>query len=234
MSPLITLPNNFVDGVDTALGSEVRANDDAIVGVVNGGLDYQNVAAAPDFPGSIISTTAGRRLTADRMEDGACDSRVLKADSTPGSALAAVGSADNIKDRIITKEKLALGALSSAELGIAVQVIPFNIAVWSSMQVFGAGSVTETGTGLSATDFLYCCVDRYTDSGNYKFNARVGWTYGGGGGIVYLGRKNDFVPSPALSTASTLVLACYIADAQILPATTTFSGNLIIVSIPLS
>lgn len=77
---LVSLPNSLTDGT-VARGSEVRANDDAIVAEVNGGLTDVNIATGAAISGSKISNVAGSRVPGDRIEDDAVDSTKLKDDA---------------------------------------------------------------------------------------------------------------------------------------------------------
>lgn len=218
MCPLITLPNALVDGVDTIYGADILGNDKEIVRVVHG-IDYQNLAAKPNFPGTCISPTAGERLPTDRIEDGAVTGVKLQSDPSIGSALGAIGSSDHIKDGIITKAKMAFGALTGTQLQVDVQTISFNITSWT----------TFTDPNEINYPIVSASVDRYTVSGNYNFNARVHWRHSN---IYYMGSANSFALSPALPAASTIILGAYLSDIAIVPLSTTFGGSLVVLSIP--
>ena len=69
---LVTLPHNLVDGVDTALGTQVRANDQSILDqAVNGNITDVNIATGAAIQGSKLSNVAGSRVPTDRIEDDA-------------------------------------------------------------------------------------------------------------------------------------------------------------------
>lgn len=131
--PFVVLPHNptgLRDGVDANKGSVVLANDLAIVAVLNGAAKYDNLAADADLRGSQHTTTAGLRLVAANMEDGAADSRVLKSDPSSGSPLAGVGSKDHVKDDILTGLKLKRsggGTVGSDALRIETYQVAGNV-----------------------------------------------------------------------------------------------------------
>jgi len=69
---LVTLPHNLVDGVDTALGTQVRANDQSILDqAVNGNITDVNISTGAAIQGSKLSNVAGSRVPTDRIEDDA-------------------------------------------------------------------------------------------------------------------------------------------------------------------
>jgi hypothetical protein len=62
----VVLTYALVDGVDTALGSQVKRNDDDIVTVVNGNIEDDNVKVGADIQGSKL---AGLSVAASRISD---------------------------------------------------------------------------------------------------------------------------------------------------------------------
>lgn len=150
--PVPTLPSVLANGT-VAYGSEVRANDDAIVAVMDHGLARDNFkVTGADIPGSVLTTTATERVTANRLEDDACDERVLKDGvSGDGYATAGVNRASHIKNGIITAAKL------SGQLGAsALRVASIDYALTANPDNGGAGTIVDggmwrrmdTGTGL--------------------------------------------------------------------------------------
>lgn len=220
MSPLITLPHGLVDGVDTAYGADVLGNDQAIVQVVHS-LDYQNLAANPNFPGTCISNTPGNRIPTDRLEDACITAAKLKSDSNPGSPLAAVSSPDHIVDGVVTKSKLANFTLTAAQLAYTEQSIPFSISAWTTYY---------PASGTLGNVIRTVSVDRYVDTGLYKFNVRGVITSGTN---VYMGSA-VVAPTTPISLSAGIVIAAYVADAVYSVSGPTLSGSLIVLSISAS
>lgn len=140
--PVPVLPHVLADGT-LALGSEVRANDDAIVSVLDHGLDRDNFpSSGADIPATVLSTTAGERVPLNRMEDNAVDSRVLKSDATAGSPGAAVGTANHIKDGIITPGKLTTPAPGGGIGSDRLRIVRFT----TDISALSGGTIAAEGT----------------------------------------------------------------------------------------
>ena len=116
--PVPTLPSALADGT-LALGSDVRANDDAIVAALDHALDRDNFpASGANIPATVLSTTAGERVPTNRIEDDAVTADKLKDDPTAGAAAAAVATAAHVKDGILNGKKLTLSTVGSDRLRI--------------------------------------------------------------------------------------------------------------------
>lgn len=82
---LVSLPNPLINGT-TAFGSEVKANDDSIVAVVNGGIDNDNMRTGADAAGKGLTTDkyANASVTTAKIADGNVTAVKLADDGTPG------------------------------------------------------------------------------------------------------------------------------------------------------
>lgn len=221
MSPLVTLPNTLQDRVDVAYGSQVKANDDAIVQVVHN-LDYQNIKPGANLQGTVISSTPGSRIPTDRIEDDAITADKLKDDSSAGSPLAAVATAHHIKDGIITKAKMLAGTLTLAQMDILVQSTAVSFTL----------SNTFTGSGGVGTGIPSHSVERATSGANYVFYVRA-WGVNGAG-LGRYGISAALSPGTAISTATYIVLAAYLDTVAYNTGTSGFTANLITVALKVS
>lgn len=223
MSPVPSLPNPLRDGIDVARGSEVYANDQALLDVLDHGIDFENLAANPNFPGTCISSTPGSRLPESRIEDDAVTFDKLRDDATV-DANRTVGT-NHIRNLSVTKAKLSLTAgqkISAEQLELTVQSIPFNITVWTQL-------TSILSPGGPANGLRMVGVDVWLDAGNYKFTVRVEVTFSN---AIYHGSKNDFALTTALPVATTMIVGAYVLSPSYTP--TTFSGTLVVTSLPLS
>lgn len=123
----LSIPHSFVGGPgNKARASEVNANFAAISAKFTegpGGISDSDVSATAGIKGGKLSGVPGNRLTQAQLEDDAVESRTLRDDPTAGSPSAAVGSADHIKDGIITNAKMLNSTLKSGKLALASVVI---------------------------------------------------------------------------------------------------------------
>jgi len=141
---LVSLPNNLVDGT-TAYGSQVKANDDAIVAQVNGGLEDVNIKPAAAISGSKISNVAGNRIPTDRIENDAIDATKL-ADHASVDAQRAV-TTDHVRD----------GAVIAAKIGAAAVIqskVKLDFRDYSPGGVLPAGNTNSLSTGLTTAQGL--------------------------------------------------------------------------------
>lgn len=154
----IILPSALADGT-IAYGSEVRANDEAIVAQLRQ-LDRFNIDPAADIPGTYLSATPGDRIPADRLETGAVDERVLKDDSASGAPAAAVNRQSQIRNGIITPNKLA-GGIGSA--GLKMRTLRYQLGAVSIVDG-GRSTFQVTSFGLFTTgvQVLHATLGKYT------------------------------------------------------------------------
>lgn len=147
----ITLPNALADGT-TAYGSEVRENDDAIVLVVNGGLDDGNIAVSAAIAGSKLSNVAGSRVPTDRIEDDAVTADKLRDDAVTDANRAV--TTNHIRDAAVRKAKVALSAYDWSIGGLGPIPIGQSIVVNTSLTtaVTPLSLVVLGGTPTAAGD----------------------------------------------------------------------------------
>lgn len=223
MSPLVTLPYQLEDGVDLALGSEVIGNLNAILSVLNSGIDYQNLGTNPDFPGTCISSTVGRRLptasieddavTADKLRDAALDvDDALRAVTGPHIRLQAVG-----KKHIDTTSKLTYSQL---DMLIQSTAVSFTCAVTI------ANSLVISGSQLVSHS-----IERSTSGANYVFAVRASGVSAGVGAPIRVGVQTAISPVTPIATASYTLLAVYLSDVTYNAGTGAFTANLNTVAI---
>lgn len=189
--PFVTLPNTLADGT-TAHGPEVRANDDAIVAVVNGQLDDVNVSSGAAIQGTKIATGT---LPGDRIKNNEVDKDKLKSDSGPGSPNAAVNTANHIKDGIIPKGKMLAGDLTKAQMNLLVDPKAFSIALAAGMAVYDA------------------TVHRVTVGANFEaVVVGLGYSAGDPTSATVRVRTGAVVPNTAIPTATRDLIAVFVAD----------------------
>ena len=123
----VTLPNALADGT-TAYGSQVRANDDAIVTQVNGNIEDVNIATGAAINGSKLSNVAGLRVPTDRIEDDAATFDKVR-DSATVNADRAIG-VNHIRDDSVIARTVKNGSTGFSPGGI------LNI---SAMSTFDTG-----------------------------------------------------------------------------------------------
>lgn len=167
---LVTLTNPLTGGT-LAVGEQVRANDDAIVAVVNGFIDDSNIVTGAAINGLKISNVAGARIRNDRMDDDSVDSRVLDDDPAVGSPTAAV-TANHIRGGAVTTEKLAAGAVTTAKI-FAGSVTPAEIAanaiIASKLKLTTFTWLLDAGEGLvNDRDSIFLSTG--VGSGSYPLN----------------------------------------------------------------
>jgi len=121
---LVSLPNDLQDGVDTASGAEVLANDTAITAQVNGNLEDVNISASAGIKGTKLSASAGSRIPTDRIEDDA-----VTADKLADSATSAL--------RAVTTSHIRDGAVTAAQLG-ALAVVSGKVKILTKDWVIGS------------------------------------------------------------------------------------------------
>jgi hypothetical protein len=151
--PQVNLPNNLVDGVDTAFGSQVLGNDQAIVAVVNGGLATDNLSPSAGIKGGQLSTLFGERIPTGALADDSVTSAILDDDPAAGSPTAAV-TADHIRGGAVTKEKIAAANVTLDKLKITVVTCPITFS--GGANPIGSGSFTVSA-------------HRFVSGGNYRF-----------------------------------------------------------------
>ncbi len=105
----------FVAG-QPALAEDVNDNFDAIAGKFNGGIADSDISDIAKIKGYKLSSASGEQVPEDRLANNAVSARVLQSDATAGAPLAAVATANHIKDGIITAAKLAPGVGGGAGL----------------------------------------------------------------------------------------------------------------------
>lgn len=163
MSPVPSLPYPLRDGIDAQSGDEVKADLDAIVAVLKA-LDKDNFAAAPDLPGTIISSTVGRRIPANRIEDEAVTSAKL-AHGTAGTG-GAVDDPTIIDDGLIRGAHL-IGTYALRPAADKLKMGHYSIGCASIFSGTGAvsgatsdrrrtymGTVTALTLGVAAADLF--------------------------------------------------------------------------------
>jgi len=200
----VNLPNLLQDGVDTALGSQVYANDAAIRDVVNGQLDSANLAAGANIKGSQLSSADP--IPTSKLALGCVDATILRADATPTSPGAAVGSANHIKDGVITKAKFD----PASKWAVAQLAISSGSGAWGATAPSSTAVITG---GAGGSSFSVCPVNI---AGNWKFRVD-GMAIGnpGGGNAVC---KYTFDVDPnligigTLPVASKLILGAWVRD----------------------
>lgn len=135
----LAIPYSFIGGVgNKARASEVNANFQAVAAKFTegvGGIADGDISSIAAIKGTKLSNVAGNRVPTDRIEDNAVDATKLRSDATAGSPSAGVGSASNIKDRIITAVKIAAGVLTAGELKITTVTQAISLAVTTATQV---------------------------------------------------------------------------------------------------
>lgn len=130
----VTLPHPLTDG-STAYGSQVRANDDAIVAQVNGNIDDQNIKTNAGIQGTKLSNTAGQRIPTDRIEDNAVTFDKLS-DSATVDGDRAVGANHVRNDAIIAR------SLKDSSVG------------WTPGGSLAAGTATSFDTTILASTII--------------------------------------------------------------------------------
>lgn len=149
--PVPTLPSALADG-SLALGSEVRANDDAIVAVLDHGLDRDNfLASGANVPATVLSTTAGERVPTNRIEDDAVTADKLKDDATAGSPGAAVATANHVKDGILNGKKLVNATVGADKFKLGY----YDLSGLSNLPGGGANS---SFIGRNTTNTIPLCI----------------------------------------------------------------------------
>jgi hypothetical protein len=139
----ITLPNALTDGT-TAFGSQVRANDDAIVAQVNGNIEDVNIKASAAINGSKLSNVAGSRIPTDRIEDDAVTADKLRDDATVDANRAV--TTNHLRDGAVTAAKIASLAviLSKVKLAHFEWTIPGDLSADGTNSI-STGITTSTG-----------------------------------------------------------------------------------------
>lgn len=104
----VAIPYTFTGGPgNKAKASEVNANFAALAAKFtegSGGIADGDVYSSADLSARKFSITAGKRIQTENIEPGHITSTLLKAD--PAGVAGAVGSPDNIKNAVVTKDKL--------------------------------------------------------------------------------------------------------------------------------
>ena len=134
---LVTLPKSLTSGT-TALGSDVLANDQAIVAQVNGNLEDANIKPGAAINGSKLSNVGGNRVPSDRIEDGAIVT--LK-----------------IADANVTKPKLASASVDASKLDALAVIAPKVKTAffdWSPTGNLGSGATDSVATGIVAANVI--------------------------------------------------------------------------------
>lgn len=225
MSPLVTLPYQLEDGVDLALGSEVIGNLNSILAVLNGGIRYDNLDSNPDFPGTCISSTVGRRLPTASIEDDAVTAaKLADATSDVDDALRAV-TGDHVRLEAIGKKHInTLSKLTYSQLDILAQTtaVSFTCAVQIS------NSLNSTGAQLISHS-----VERATSGANYVFNVRASGV-ANGFTPIRVGAQTSISPATPIPSASYLLVAAYLADVTYNTGTGAFTANLITVALKIA
>lgn len=227
MSPLVTLPYQLEDGVDLALGSEVIGNLNSILAVLNGGIRYDNLDSNPDFPGTCISSTVGRRLPTASIEDDAVTAaKLADATSDVDDALRAV-TGDHVRLEAIGKKHInTLSKLTYGQLDLLVQSTPFSMALAGAFN----GSLISSGVFL-----LSSSVERSTTGANYTFTIRAMAVSNGVGATVRMLSQTATATTTPIPTASYVLLAAYLADTTYNPASPyTFAGNLVTIALKIA
>lgn len=149
---LVTLPNALTDGTP-ARGSEVRANDDAIVAQVNGNLQAVNLAPGAGILGSQLSNIAGNRIPTDRIEDDAVDSTKLRDDAAVDANRSV--TTNHIRDAAVTTVKIDALAVTAQKIAADAVISPklktslfFN---WAPGGTLLGGNFIFQSTGILAT-----------------------------------------------------------------------------------
>jgi len=153
--PVPVLPNALADGT-LALGSEVRANDDTIVAILDHGLTRDNFpASGADIPGTVISATPGEGIPENRINDDAVTAAKLKDDPSAGSPGAAVATANHVKDGILNGKKLVNATVGSDKL----KILAYE---WDPTETsLGPVSAITHYPGLTAANVIpICCYYR--------------------------------------------------------------------------
>lgn len=137
--PLVTLPNALTDGA-VAYGSEVYANDAAIVAVVHALAD-DNIASGAAIKGTKLSNVAGARVPTDRIEDDAVTADKLRDDAAVDGNRAV--TTNHIRDVAVTKGKVAAGTLTKAQTALLVQTVAFTLNVGLAAQALTINRATS-------------------------------------------------------------------------------------------
>lgn len=183
MSPVPSLPYPLRDGIDAQSGDEVKADLDAIVAVLNHALDKDNVAAAPDFPGTIISSTVGRRIPSNRIEDEAIiATKMAVAIAGVGSAIDAANKVDDgvvvgahLDGTYATRpaaDKLKMGHYSVGCAALFVAAVLLEGATNDRRRTY-FGTVTALTLGVNASDLFpqHCWIEAAAVTGTQNLEA---------------------------------------------------------------
>jgi hypothetical protein len=81
-----------------------------------GQISSDDLSPTAGIKGTQLSSTAGTRITEQNIEEGAVTTLRLKSDPAAGSPLAAVSTANHIKDGIITNSKFVVGSILGGSL----------------------------------------------------------------------------------------------------------------------
>lgn len=144
----VTIPYSFVGGTK-ARAAEVNSDFQAIAAKFTegaGGIGDADISTTAGIKGSKLSSVPGNRITQAQMDDDAVDSRVLKDDGTAGSPNAAVGSANHIKDAIITNAKLVDGTIKKGKANLT--------SVTVTIPVLANQGIADVSTGLTSSAHL--------------------------------------------------------------------------------
>jgi len=142
----LVIPFTFVGGAgNKARASEVNANFQAVAAKFSngaGGISAADIASNAAILASQLTSVAGQRITAAQLEDDCVISRCLKDDATAGSPNAAISSANQIVDGIITNLKLAPATIAQDRLKVSYVETAFSFALGAFL----------AGTGLAQGD----------------------------------------------------------------------------------
>ena len=151
---LVTLTYPLTDNT-TAFGSQVRANDDAIVAQVNGGLEDINIKTGAAISGLKLSNVAGSRVPTDRIEDVNVTTAKLADGAVTNAKLGALA---------VTKDKLTTAG------GQKITVAQLELASGSGAVTIPQVQVCNLAAGgVSANRVVSASVAPVNVAGNWQF-----------------------------------------------------------------
>lgn len=230
--PQVTLPNALVDGVDIAYGSNVYANDSAIVSVVNGQLANDNISASAAIDCKKLSTVAGERVPTNAIEDMAITSGKLKSDADDNNDAVRPVTADHIRNGVVERKKLSSVAGKRITFNYleaaTVTSTTVTVSTPSSMNIPVA---TNVGA-ITFTPEAYPVVS----GANWAFSIR-GIYAASASGITSFYQFSSAALNPALyglsamPTATTKILHVYLSNLNMSATNMTFLLNVTYINI---
>jgi hypothetical protein len=224
MTPLVTLPFPLTDGT-TAKGSEVRANDDALKAVLNGGIEDVNVKTGAAIDGNKLSNIPGAQIPFDRIADDAVTADKLRDDATVDGQRAV--TTNHIRDQAVTKGKVSTAG------GSRLTVAQLELATGSGA-IPASGSVAFVSGGVvNINAFLGICVTPVNVAGSWRFSVIASWARASDENIYAFSTTVDpnAIGIGTLPVATKQILACWLQSPSVAEPAVQLNGTLYVVYI---